>query len=80
MQVQTKTYGTITHMPPETLSHGTVSKEMDVYSFGVLLWQMYTGSRPYSGCRQAVVIDNVVNKRLQLQWPKDTPPAFQVSS
>jgi serine/threonine protein kinase len=32
--------GTITHMPPETLEHGIISKAADVYSFGVLLWQV----------------------------------------
>eukprot|EP00883_Tetradesmus_obliquus_P013133 jgi/Sobl393_1/6057/SZX69651.1 len=38
-KVVTKTYGTITHMPPETLEHGVAGKAADVYSFGVLLWQ-----------------------------------------
>lgn len=75
--ITTKTYGTITHMPPETLTHGIISKAMDVYSFGVLLWQMYTGSRPFSGLRQAVIIDNVCNKRIPLQWSRDTPSAFR---
>jgi serine/threonine protein kinase len=32
--------GTITHMPPELLEHGVSSKAADVYSFGVLLWQV----------------------------------------
>jgi mitogen-activated protein kinase kinase kinase 11 len=39
-QVQTNTYGTITHQPPETLADGCVSRETDIFSFGVLLWQM----------------------------------------
>eukprot|EP00798_Chlamydomonas_sp_ICE-L_P013679 gene13679-19567_t len=47
-RIQTKTYGTITHMPPETLLDGIISKSVDVYSFGVLLWQMYKGQRPYA--------------------------------
>lgn len=37
--------GTITHMPPETLEHGVTSKAADVFSFGVLLWQMLATSR-----------------------------------
>lgn len=39
-KVITKTYGTITHMPPELLEQGIISKAADVYSFGVLLWQV----------------------------------------
>lgn len=42
-KVVTKTYGTLTHMPPELLEHGITSKAADVYSFGVLLWQVSTG-------------------------------------
>lgn len=54
-RIQTRTYGTITHQPPETLLHGLVSRETDTYSFGVLLWQMYTGSRPWAGMSHAQV-------------------------
>ncbi len=39
-KIQTKTYGTLTHQPPETLLDGIISKAVDVYSFGVLLWQV----------------------------------------
>lgn len=27
-------------MPPELISDGTVSKAIDVYAFGVILWEM----------------------------------------
>jgi serine/threonine protein kinase len=37
--------GTITHQAPELLEHGLTSKAADVYSFGVLLWQMLASSR-----------------------------------
>ncbi len=39
-RIQTKTCGTLTHQPPETLMEGIISKAVDVYSFGVLLWQV----------------------------------------
>jgi serine/threonine protein kinase len=45
-------YGTVTHMAPEVLLQGVSSKAADVYSFGVLLWQMLTSSRPWAGMRQ----------------------------
>ena len=41
--VDTDTYGTVTHMPPELLMEGKLTKSADVYAFGVLLWEMFTG-------------------------------------
>jgi Protein tyrosine and serine/threonine kinase len=37
--------GTITHQAPEVLEHGLLSQAADVYSFGVLLWQVGVGRR-----------------------------------
>ena len=55
MRIQTRNYGTITHQPPETLASGHVSRETDTFSLGVLLWQMYTGSRPWAGLTHSQV-------------------------
>ena len=41
----------VTHMPPELLAEGKISKAADVYSFGVMLWEMYVGERPWAGAR-----------------------------
>jgi mitogen-activated protein kinase kinase kinase 11 len=35
--ISTRTYGTVTHMPPELLLEGRMSKAADVYSFGARL-------------------------------------------
>ena len=64
--VDTDTYGTVTHMPPELLMEGKLTKSADVYAFGVLLWELYTGEIMLSsdlGCQAlkfqtcAVVVD-----------------------
>lgn len=34
--ISTHTYGTISYMPPELLSHGKMTRACDVYSFGML--------------------------------------------
>eukprot|EP00878_Enallax_costatus_P015719 GHUV01016470.1.p1 GENE.GHUV01016470.1~~GHUV01016470.1.p1 ORF type:complete len:346 (+),score=111.35 GHUV01016470.1:799-1836(+) len=72
-KIITKTYGTITHMAPEVLEHGMVSKAADVYSFGVLLWQMVTGSRAWAGMSHMAVVNAVCCQKLQLQFPPDAP-------
>ena len=43
-RIETTTYGTVTHMPPELLSEGKLSRAADVYSFGVILNEMFCGA------------------------------------
>mmetsp|Transcript_19044 Transcript_19044/g.32598 ORF Transcript_19044/g.32598 Transcript_19044/m.32598 type:complete len:905 (+) Transcript_19044:39-2753(+) len=76
-RITTRNYGTITHMPPELLTDGLLTKATDVYSFGVLMWQMYTGSRPWSGMRHAQIMVKLIQERVQLQWSSDAPPAYK---
>jgi serine/threonine protein kinase len=41
--ISTKTYGTVTYMPPEMLSQSRLTRAVDVYSFGILMWHLFTG-------------------------------------
>ncbi|MEW5300051.1 MAG: hypothetical protein WDW36_003011 [Sanguina aurantia] len=75
-KIQTRTYGTLTHMPPETLSKGFISKATDIYSFGVLLWQMMTGSRPWSGQNHVQIVVLVAQRKRMLQFPAGTMPLY----
>jgi hypothetical protein len=40
----------VTHMPPELLSEGQMSKAADVYAVGVLLWEVRTPSSARALC------------------------------
>ena len=61
--ISTGTFGTVTHMPPELLTTGRLSKSVDVYAFGVLLWEMCTGKRPWAGMMQMQVRHSVHKPR-----------------
>lgn len=39
----------MSHMAPEALLRGHISKAADVYSFGVTLWELFTGCHAYHG-------------------------------
>lgn len=52
----TDTYGTISHQPPELLSTGQLSFSSDIYSFGVILYEMFVGERAYHGLRVATIM------------------------
>eukprot|EP01138_Halocafeteria_seosinensis_P006763 gb/GECG01006916.1/.p1 GENE.gb/GECG01006916.1/~~gb/GECG01006916.1/.p1 ORF type:complete len:419 (+),score=68.06 gb/GECG01006916.1/:1-1257(+) len=53
------TAGTPNYMAPELLTDRPFSKAVDVYSFGILLWEMWSCRIPFSGWRPADIRDNV---------------------
>jgi serine/threonine protein kinase len=69
-------YGTVTHMAPEVLLQGVSSNAADVYSFGELMWQMLTSSRPWAGLRHDMVVRAVAQERRALQLPASCPAAL----
>lgn len=75
--VDTETYGTVTHMPPELLMDGKLTKSADVYAFGVLLWEMYTGEKPFAGMRHAQIIYHVTTLLKHPEFPPNTPPGLK---
>ncbi|EFJ53200.1 hypothetical protein VOLCADRAFT_86237 [Volvox carteri f. nagariensis] len=39
--------GTVTHVAPESVMYRQVSAASDMYAFGILMWELYTGQQPY---------------------------------
>jgi serine/threonine protein kinase len=39
----------MSHMAPEALLHGHISKAADVYAYGITLWELFTGGQAYQG-------------------------------
>lgn len=73
---QTQRYGTVSHMPPETLEHGHINTAVDMYSFGVLQWEMWNGIRAYCGQRPAQIIFQVTSGKTALTFPATAPEDF----
>lgn len=51
----------------------------DVYAFGILLWEMCTGQKPWVGLKEQEIITKVVQNEKQPLFPRDTPAPFKVS-
>src|SRR5207237_4291672 len=42
-----KIFGVIPYMAPEVLSKKPYTKESDIYSFGMIMWEFTTGKKPF---------------------------------
>jgi serine/threonine protein kinase len=55
-QKNVDTYGTVTHQPPELLMNGVLTPQADVWAFGMIMWELFTGIPPYADYRPAQMI------------------------
>ena len=62
--------GTVTSMSPEQAEGKEVDHRSDIFSLGVLLYEMLSGRRPFTGETHAAVMNAIVS-----QEPEDLPTA-----
>ncbi|CAF97434.1 unnamed protein product, partial [Tetraodon nigroviridis] len=68
--------GTYAWMAPEVIKLSLFSKSSDVWSFGVLLWELLTGEVPYREIDALAVAYGVAMNKLTLPIPSTCPEAF----
>jgi tRNA A-37 threonylcarbamoyl transferase component Bud32 len=70
--------GTVTHLAPELFQVGShVTTAVDSYSFGIVMWEMYTGKRVYQRMAKDLIIDHVYKNNNRPEYPPGTPEQFQ---
>jgi eukaryotic-like serine/threonine-protein kinase len=58
----TSTVGTLSYMAPEQIEHGTVDARSDLFSLGVVLYEMLTGHLPFRGEHEAAMMYSILNE------------------
>ncbi|KAJ8944353.1 hypothetical protein NQ318_011485 [Aromia moschata] len=69
--------GTYAWMAPEVIKNSTFSKASDVWSYGVLLWELLTGETPYKGIDTLAVAYGVAVNKLTLPIPSTCPQPWR---
>jgi len=59
--------GTVEYMAPEILNRSGHGKEVDWWSFGILIHDMLTGAPPFTGNNRKIITERVVKGKLQLK-------------
>lgn len=56
------TVGTLAYMAPEQIQGGEVDARSDIFSFGIVLFEMLTGKTPFRGEHDAAMMYSIVNE------------------
>jgi TolB-like protein/Tfp pilus assembly protein PilF/predicted Ser/Thr protein kinase len=73
------TLGTIAYMSPEQAQGKEVGRRSDIFSFGVVLYEMMAGQLPFKGEHEAAVIHSIVNDTPEplARYKSDVPEGLQ---
>ncbi|KAF9662810.1 hypothetical protein SADUNF_Sadunf18G0093000 [Salix dunnii] len=71
--------GTLPWMAPELLngSSSLVSDKVDVFSFGIVLWELLTGEEPYADLHYGAIIGGIVSNTLRPPVPETCDPDWR---
>merc|ERR1719219_1803563 len=70
--------GTVAWMAPEVIRNEPCNEKVDIWSFGVCVWELLTGELPYKNVDSSAIIWGVGSNSLQLPLPTTCPDGFKL--
>ncbi|KAL5240114.1 hypothetical protein ACI65C_007524 [Semiaphis heraclei] len=70
--------GTVAWMAPEIIRNEPCSEKVDIWSFGVVLWELMTCETPYKDVDSSAIIWGVGSNSLHLPIPSSCPDGFRL--
>ncbi len=74
------TFGTMAYMSPEQTRGEDVDRRSDIFSFGVVFYEMVTRQQPFRGDNAAAIINSILNESPEplARYKAGVPEGFQV--
>ena len=70
--------GKLAYLAPEQIMGGTLTRQVDVFAAGVMVWELLTGSRLFAGGNEGEVLGRVLHHVVEppSRFTPDVPPAL----
>lgn len=75
-KINTKTFGTVTHQPPELLKSHLLTTAADIYAFAIFAWELFTMREAHGDLSEAEVILGVGAGSLRPIFPANCPKCY----
>lgn len=72
----TSNVGTVSWIAPEIFAKKNYTEKADVYSYGIILWELFTRKMPF-GDIEAFSVPLIVSKGERPEIPKEVPPEWR---
>jgi serine/threonine protein kinase len=69
-------YGVIPYVAPEILKGSAFSKESDIYSLGMIMWELTTGCKPFANVEHDISLIHKIIDGARPEITEDTPQCY----